>query len=78
MIAMKPEREPLPRCDALGLTYHRANLVLSAKRPGWRDWQSGRPMGAIIPAIDALVEAEGPQILAGPFLPPKWLGIGLT
>ena len=74
---MRSDREPLPWCDALDMTYCRANLALCATRPGWREWQTGRAMGEIIPMIDRLVVVEEMKTVAGPLLPATWLGISL-
>ncbi len=51
----RPANYPLPWCDALNAPYWAINLWLCGKREGWREWQSGKPMSAVIPRIDELI-----------------------
>ena len=48
----RPEGYPLPWCDALDMAYWQVNYTLCGE-PDWREWQAGKRMVEIIPAIDA-------------------------
>ena len=48
----RPEGYPLPWCDALDMAYWQVNYTLCGE-PVWREWQAGKRMVEIIPAIDA-------------------------
>lgn len=52
---MKPERYPLPWCDALDSPYWQVNVMLCGSRPDWREWQAQKDMREIIPAIDKIL-----------------------
>lgn len=61
---MKPDRYPLPWCDALDAPYWKINAQLCLHRTGWRALQSGKPMSEIIPLIDALIASEPSSVAA--------------
>lgn len=54
----------LPWCDWADKPYWCVNIHLIFARPGWREWQSGKPMAEIIPEIDRL-RAEIEPCLTG-------------
>lgn len=54
---MAPANYPLPWCEALDVPYYKINLELCFLSKEWREWQSGKPMAEIIPAIDARISA---------------------
>ena len=51
----KPDKYPLPWCDALGRPYWQVNILLCASVEGWTERQSRRDMREIIPWIDDLI-----------------------
>jgi hypothetical protein len=52
----KPEGYPLPRHERLDMPYWQINMLLTMTAKNWREFQSGKPMSQIIPAIDQFLE----------------------
>lgn len=49
---MKPENYPLPWNAELDCPYYEINMYCIFKFEGYAEWQSGKRMAEIIPAID--------------------------